>query len=94
MRTAVYARKSADDNERAAQDKSVDRQVAHAREYFGRKGWTVADEHVCIDDGISGAEFKNRPALLKMLALVRDATLADAYSGTTTFGVSLMGTRY
>jgi hypothetical protein len=28
-----------------------------------KKGWTVSDDHVCVDDGISGAEFTNLPAL-------------------------------
>ena len=67
MRTAIYARKSNDDSDKAATDKSVERQVAHARDYIVRKGWTVDDEHVFVDDGISGAEFKHRPALLKLL---------------------------
>jgi len=37
------------------------------------KGWTIADEHFYVDDGISGAEFENRPgfvALLKALKAV------------------------
>ena len=32
--------------------------------YAERKGWTVADDHVYVDDGISGAEFENRPGLM------------------------------
>ncbi len=67
MKCAIYARKSTDDSDRATQDKSVERQVTHARDYIARKGWTVADEHVYVDDGISGAEFKHRPGLLKLL---------------------------
>jgi hypothetical protein len=31
------------------------------------KGWTVADEHVYVDDGISGAEFANRPGFLRLM---------------------------
>ena len=27
----------------------------------------MADEHLFIDNGISGAEFKNRPALIRIL---------------------------
>ena len=67
MRTAIYARKSNDDNEKSAEDKSITRQVAHARDFCKRKGWSAPDEqHVFIDDGISGADFK-RPGLLRML---------------------------
>jgi hypothetical protein len=29
----------------------------------------VLDEHVYIDDGISGAEFANRPGLLRLMRL-------------------------
>ena len=32
-----------------------------------RKGWTVDDEHVYVDDGISGAEFANRPGFLRLM---------------------------
>ena len=35
----------------------VTRQIENARAYAERKGWTVAEEHVYADDGISGAEF-------------------------------------
>ena len=35
--------------------------------YAARKGWTVADEHVYVDDGISGAEFANRPGFLRLM---------------------------
>jgi DNA invertase Pin-like site-specific DNA recombinase len=37
------------------------------REPTSRKGWTVADGHVYIDDGISGAEFANRPGFLRLM---------------------------
>jgi DNA invertase Pin-like site-specific DNA recombinase len=32
-----------------------------------RKGWRVLDEHVHVDDGISGAEFANRPGFLRLM---------------------------
>src|SRR5262245_39617426 len=47
--------------------KSVTRQVEHARAYATRKGWVVADEHVYVDDGISGAEFANRPGFVRLM---------------------------
>jgi len=41
--------------------------VEHARAYAARKGWRVLDEHVYVDDGISGAEFANRPGFLRLM---------------------------
>ena len=32
-----------------------------------RKGWTVDDVYVYVDDGISGAEFANRPGFVRLL---------------------------
>ena len=67
MTAAIYARKSTDQSGVADEQKSVARQVEHAREYAQRKGWTVAEEHVYVDDGISGAEFANRPGFLRLM---------------------------
>jgi DNA invertase Pin-like site-specific DNA recombinase len=67
MIVAIYARKSTDQNGVADEQKSVARQVDHARQYAQQKGWTVDDAHVYIDDGISGAEFANRPGYLRLL---------------------------
>lgn len=45
------------------------RRVEHARAYAARKSWTVAGEHVYVDDGISGALFgASRPGLARLLA--------------------------
>src|SRR5437879_4203305 len=65
MIAAVYARKSTEQNGVGDEEKSVTRQVEHARAYAARKGWTV--EHVYADDGISGAEFVERPGLLRLM---------------------------
>jgi DNA invertase Pin-like site-specific DNA recombinase len=67
MITAIYARKSTDQSGVADEQKSVARQIQHAREYAERKGWTGADEHVYADDGISGAEFSTRPGFLRLM---------------------------
>jgi len=67
MRAAIYARKSTEQHV-ADDQKSVARQIAHAREYATRKGWTVADAHIYVDDGISGAEFARRPAFVRLMA--------------------------
>ena len=66
MIAAIYARKSTDQNV-TDEEKSVTRQVEHARAYAAAKGWTLDDEHVYADDGISGAEFAKRPGYLRLL---------------------------
>jgi site-specific DNA recombinase len=66
MTAAIYARKSTDQAV-ADEAKSVTRQICHAREYGARKGWTVDEAHVYVDDGISGAEFARRPGFLRLM---------------------------
>src|SRR5215468_8103355 len=66
MIAAIYARKSTDQNI-ADEEKSVTRQVERARAYAARNGWTISDEHVYADDGISGAEFLKRPGFLRLM---------------------------
>ena len=67
MIAAVYARKSTSQTGVADNTKSVARQVEHAKAYAARKGWAVDDEHVYVDDGISGAEFANRPGFVRLM---------------------------
>jgi DNA invertase Pin-like site-specific DNA recombinase len=64
---ALYARKSTEQAGVADDQKSVARQVEHARAYAARKGWHVDEEHIYVDDGISGAEFKARPGYTRLL---------------------------
>jgi site-specific DNA recombinase len=66
MHAAIYARKSTDQLV-ADEAKSVTRQVENARAFAVKQGWTVADAHVYIDDGISGAEFEKRPSFMRMM---------------------------
>jgi DNA invertase Pin-like site-specific DNA recombinase len=61
MIAAIYARKSTEQNT-SDEEKSVTRQVEHARGYAAREGWTVPQEHVYVDDGVSGAEFESARA--------------------------------
>src|SRR5262245_19752979 len=63
---AIYARKSTEQRV-ADEQKSVERQVAHAREYAKRKGWIVTAAHIYVDDGISGAEFSKRPGFMRLM---------------------------
>lgn len=67
MIAAIYARKSTDQSGVADEQKSVTRQIENARAYAARKGWQVLDEHVFADDGVSGAEFANRPGFLRLM---------------------------
>ena len=67
MIAAIYARKSPVQNGVAEVTTSVTRQVEHARAYAGRKGWTVADDQIYLDDRISGAEFENRPGYMRLM---------------------------
>lgn len=39
------------------EEKRVTRQIEHATAYALKKGWTVSEDHIYSDDGISGAEF-------------------------------------
>jgi DNA invertase Pin-like site-specific DNA recombinase len=71
MIAAIYARKSHDQKGVSDDSKSVTRQLDHARQYAARKGWTVADEHLYVDDGISGAEFSKRPGFLRLMAALK-----------------------
>ena len=67
MNAAIYAIKSTEQHGIADEQKSVARQVEHARQFAATKGWTVVDEHVYVDDGISGAEFAGRPGFLRLM---------------------------
>jgi DNA invertase Pin-like site-specific DNA recombinase len=67
MIAAVFARKSTDQSRVSDDQKSVARQIEHARQYAEKKGWTVVDDYVFADDWISGAEFANRPGFLRLM---------------------------
>jgi DNA invertase Pin-like site-specific DNA recombinase len=68
---AIYARKSTEQSGVTDEEKSVARQVEHGKVYAHKKGWHVPDELVFVDDGISGAEFKKRPALLRLMNMLK-----------------------
>ena len=67
MIAAIYARKSTEQNGVGDEEKSVTRQIEHAKAYAAQKGWTVAEDYVYVDDGISGAEFVKRPGFLRLM---------------------------
>jgi site-specific DNA recombinase len=71
MIAAIYARKSTEQRGMTDEERSVTRQIDHATAYATRKGWTVAEDHVYVDDGISGAEFVKRPGLARLMNALR-----------------------
>jgi DNA invertase Pin-like site-specific DNA recombinase len=46
MIAAIYARKSTEQSGVNDEERSVTRQVEHAKAYAVRKGWTLALEHI------------------------------------------------
>jgi DNA invertase Pin-like site-specific DNA recombinase len=66
MNAAIYARKATEQNV-AEESKSVTRQIENAKAYAAKRGWTVADAHVYVDDKMSGAEFEKRKGLQRLL---------------------------
>jgi site-specific DNA recombinase len=71
VNAAVYARKSTEQTGVADEARSVTRQIEHAKLYAAKKGWTVPDELLFVDDGISGAEFERRPGFQRLLASLK-----------------------
>lgn len=67
MNAAIYARKSTEQTGVSDEEKSVARQIQHAKLYAAKKGWTIAEEYVFVDDGISGAEFVKRPGFIRLM---------------------------
>ena len=67
MLAAIYARKSTEQTGVNDEEKSVTRQIEHAKTYAARKGRTVSQEHIYFDDGVSGAEFLRRQGFLRLM---------------------------
>jgi DNA invertase Pin-like site-specific DNA recombinase len=71
MLAAIYARKSTDQSGVNEEEKSVTRQIEHACAYALKKSWTVADDHIYVDDGVSGAEFVKRPGFIQLMRVLK-----------------------
>lgn len=67
VNVAIYARKSTEQSGVSEEEKSVTRQIEHAKAYALKKGWSVHDELIFVDDGISGAEFVKRPGFIRLM---------------------------
>ena len=66
MKVALYCRKSTEDERTSEDGKSTARQAELARAFAVKHGWSVIAEYV--DEGISGAEFANRPGFASLIA--------------------------
>ena len=65
---AIYARKSTEQNGVADEQKSVARQVDHARQYAARKGWTVARRSTSTSTTASAApSSRTGPGFLRLM---------------------------
>jgi site-specific DNA recombinase len=87
MIAAIYARKSNEQTDVADDAKSVTRQVDGAKSFITSKGWTLADHHVYVDDGVSGALFANRREFQR---LMRDAA-AGAFQAIVFYDLDRFG---
>ncbi len=67
MIAAIYARKSTEQTVVSDEEKSVTRQIEHAKGYAVKKGWMVDENSIFVDDGISGAEFVKRPGFIRLM---------------------------
>jgi DNA invertase Pin-like site-specific DNA recombinase len=67
MTAPIYARKPTEERNVDEEQKSVTRQIEHARQYAARKGWTVDEGSIFVNDGIFGAEFANRPGFVRLM---------------------------
>ncbi len=78
MIAAIYARKSTEQAGYDDEAKSIARQVEHAQLFAASHGWATPDEHVYVDDGISGAIFGDgRPGLARLLNALRPRPAFD-----------------
>ena len=72
MIAAIYARKSTAETGMNDEEKSVTRQIEHGKAYALKNGWTVSEEHIYSDDGVSGAEFGDRrPGFLRLMGALK-----------------------
>jgi len=70
---AAYIRKSNDQQDRTEDVKSVATQRDLVAAFAAAHGWTLDEQHVFADDGITGALFAERPGLQALLAETRTA---------------------
>ncbi len=67
MIAAAYLRKSTTQDGRADEEKSVAFQREHITAFAVSRGWVLSEDHIFVDDGISGAEFARRPGFVRLM---------------------------
>jgi DNA invertase Pin-like site-specific DNA recombinase len=72
MIAAIYARKSTPQEGAGVTSESVDRQIAHARPYAERRGWTIDESHIYFDDNVSGAHHARLEQRNRLVRLCED----------------------
>lgn len=82
MIAAIYGRKSTEQAGADADAKSVARQAENARAFAATQRWTVAEDHVYLDDAVSGAEIRKLVARQRLIDVIA--------SGRAPFGVLVM----
>jgi site-specific DNA recombinase len=88
MIAAIYARISRKkEDDRFEEAASIERQIDGGRAFITSRGWTVADQHIYKDDGVSGALFAQRAEFQR---LMRDAT-AGAFQALVFFDLDRFG---
>jgi DNA invertase Pin-like site-specific DNA recombinase len=71
MIASIYTRLSRDDGGRDINIKSVTIQADDCRAFAAKQGWTVDEQHVYSDDGVSGAIFgEGRPGFDALLSVL------------------------
>ncbi len=68
MIAALYIRVSTDDQ----LEFSPDAQKKALIEYAKKNGYSITEEHIFVDEGISGTSAKRRPAFMKMIATAKN----------------------
>ena len=92
-RCAIYARKFTYEHDKLDENKSTTRQIEHARKFIEQKSWTLADDHIHSDDGISGAEFQNRPHFQALISALKPKQFSVFASGAMGSGLVLASQR-
>ena len=90
---AAYIRNSNDQQDRTEDVKSVATQRDLVAAFATSRGWTLDEEHIYADDGITGALFTERPGLQALLAPRRCHSRSWSSSSSRAWG-AIRSTRW
>jgi site-specific DNA recombinase len=86
MKVALYARVSSHQQEKQG---TIESQVAAFRRHAGKEGFAIADDFVCLDDGVSGARL-DRPGLDRL----RDGAEAGRFDSVLVLSPDRLSRKY